>query len=298
VIKRLKNNLIYALVLFLIGTVRRMPRPLAMGFLAKLARIGFFLAASERRKTERNLRFIYGGQWDEEKIQRTASAVFENLGRNLADVILFRRFGPERFFAEHSVCNGWENLVVAHKRGKGVVCLASHRGAFELLQHYLAFRGYPVCVVGSPLYDPRINRLVVSNRIGERIHYVERGNAPAREIVRFLRRGDLFGVLLDQDTKVKGVFAPFLGKPAFTPSTPVVLAMKTGAAIVPFAIELSSDRKQIITVEPEIKLADTGDFDRDLVENVTRCNAVISNWINALPEQWVWMHERWKTKKL
>ncbi len=296
-LKRIKNDLIYLFVLAFVALVRQMPRRVAMTFLAGMARAAFHLAGSERRKTERNLRFIFTDQWPETKVRATAAAVFENLGRNLTDVILFRHLGPERFFTKYSVCHGWENFVEPHGRGKGVVCLASHRGAFELLHHYMAWLGYPICVTGSPIYDPRLNRLIVENRIGQRIHYVERGSASAREILRFLREGNLFGVLLDQDTRVDGVFAPFLGKPAFTPSTPVRLAMKTGAAIVPFAIELTPERKQMITIEPEIELANTGDFERDLLENVSRCNNVISRWILARPEQWVWMHERWKTKE-
>lgn len=296
-LKRIKNDLIYVLILGLIGLIRRMPRTLAMGFLAKFARIGFFLAGSERRKTTRNLRYIYGTAWSEKRIQRTAMESFENLGRNLADVIIFRHLGPERFFSQHVECKGWENFKRPHARGRGVVCLASHRGAFELLHHHMAWRGYPICVTGSPIYDPRLNRLVVENRSGERIHYVERGNSSAREILRFLKDGNLFGVLLDQDTKVDGVFAPFMGKPAFTPSAPVRLAMKTGAAIVPFAIELTGEKKQVITVEPEIEMVETGGFERDLIENVTRCNAVISRWIDSRPNQWVWMHERWKTRQ-
>jgi KDO2-lipid IV(A) lauroyltransferase len=138
---------------------------------------------------------------------------------------------------------------------------------------------------------------VVKNRLGERISYVERGENSAKAILRHLKNGNLFGALIDQDTNVSGVFAPFLGLPAFTPSAPIKIAMKNRSPVIPFLITLTPDNKHSITIEPEIIMADTGNKEKDIVENVTRCNNIISRWITQTPEQWVWMHERWNTQK-
>jgi KDO2-lipid IV(A) lauroyltransferase len=294
-LKKLKNTLIYFMVLFLIWFVRKLPRGFAIRCLGKMGSLCFYLVGSERKKTIRHLEWIFHDQWPQEKIRQVAKQVFINLGRNMVDVIRFKMKDENSFFQEHITCEGWEHFEPAYKKGKGVVCLVSHMGAFELLHHFMGWKGYLTCVTGTQIYDPRLNRLLVENRRGPNNTYIERGTDSPRQIIRCLRDGNLFGVLLDQDTKVEGVFAPFLGKNAYTPSAPVKLAMKTGAAIVPFIIRMTPDFNHKITIEPEIVCEDTGDFEKDLITNVTRCNDIISKWILKTPDQWVWMHERWKT---
>ena len=295
--KNIKNDFIYYFILATIQVVRRIPRRLIIPLLGTLGILCYYIIGKERKKTLRHLNFIYGNDWPESKIKATARAVFRNLGRNAADVLRFKEQDMDQFFRNHVECRGWEHFEAAHQKGKGVVCLTCHMGAFELLLHFMAWKGYPACITGTPLYDPRLNRLLIEGRTGKDICYVERGTDSGREIIRYLRRGDLFGVLIDQDTDVEGIFAPFLGKESYTPSAPVKLSMKIGAPIVPFVIRMDRKCKHTITIEREIDLKDTGHPDHDLVENVTRCNQVISNWIRETPEQWVWMHRRWKTKR-
>jgi KDO2-lipid IV(A) lauroyltransferase len=268
---------------------------MAIAKMAALGSICYLLIKKERLKTVAHLRFIFGNEWTDKKIAYTAWRIFINLGKNATDVIRLKKC-EDAFFKKKVAADGWKYFETAYKREKGVICLSCHIGAFELLHHYMAWRGYPICVTGTRIYDPRLNDLIVANRLGERISYVERGENSGRQIIRNLREGNLFGVLIDQDAPVEGIFAPFLGHPAFTPSTPVKIAMKTGAAIVPFVIRMQKDRKHQITIEPEIELVAAGDPEKDLLENVTRCNDVISKWIRETPDQWVWMHERWKTK--
>jgi KDO2-lipid IV(A) lauroyltransferase len=295
--KKIKNDFIYYLILAVIQIVRKIPRRLIIPLMGSLGILCYYIIGKHRRKTIRQLSSIFGKDWSEAKVKSTARAVFRNLGRNAADVIRFKTLDNDRFFRDHVKCRGWKYFEAAHRKGKGVVCLSCHIGAFELQHHFMAWKGYPVCVIGTPLYDPRLNRLLIDSRSGNNISYVERGKDSGRAIIRYLRQGNLFGVLIDQDTKVEGVFAPFLGQEAYTPSTPVKLSMKTGAPIVPFAIRMDHTCNHTITIGREIELVDTHHPDQDLVENVSRCNQVISNWIRETPEQWVWMHRRWKTKK-
>jgi len=165
-----------------------------------------------------------------------------------------------------------------------------------LLGAFLAIKGYPVNVVGAPIYDPRLDALVVKNRLSSGMNYIARGDA-TREIIRVLRRNELIGILIDQDTrKVDGVFVDFLGHPAYTPLGPVVLAMKTGAAIVPMAVHLKKNGRHSIDVRPALDMKFTGDLENDRIENTKLCNDVLTDFIRRHPTQWVWMHERWKTK--
>ncbi|OQX84966.1 hypothetical protein B6D60_08535, partial [candidate division KSB1 bacterium 4484_87] len=121
--------------------------------------------------------------------------------------------------------------------------------------------------------------------------------AATRAIIRVLRQNEIIGILIDQDTrKVDGVFVDFLGYSAYTPVGPIVLAMKTGAAIVPMAVHLKKNGRHFIEIIPALDLKFTGDPETDRIENTKLCNDALSRFILKRPTQWVWMHERWKTK--
>jgi KDO2-lipid IV(A) lauroyltransferase len=124
---------------------------------------------------------------------------------------------------------------------------------------------------------------------------MERSESP-RKIIRWLSDGFAFGVLIDQDTRVDGVFAPFLGLPAYTPSAPIRMAMKLKVPVVVATTVRQPDDTHYCFISKTLDLADSGNFDRDLVTNVTMANDLICKTITAYPDQWVWMHRRWKTK--
>lgn len=292
--KALKNSLVYALVMGLVCLSRLLPRFILLRVFDTLGRFLFLVLRKERAKTIRGLTSVFGDAWDTVRIRTTGLEVFRNLGRNLADILLSGNQSPESFFPKYADVAGWENFLQAHQRGKGVVCLSCHMGAFELLPHFMAWKGFRICVVGAALYDPRINRLVTGRREGHLVTYVERGSASAKSILSHLKSGDLFGVLPDQNTNIEGLPLPFLGIPAHTPVGPVRLSMKTGAAVVPFVIRRGPDNRHHITIEKEIRMTDTGNPEADLRANALEWNHVISEWIRQTPEQWVWMHERWK----
>ncbi len=295
VIRKFKNRFIFTTVYLLIFLIRSTPRSIAIFLSKNVAVLVYYFAPKERKKTVKNLKKIFGNKWSEKEIHDTSKKVFINLGRNIVDIIKLKK-NTDAFFSTQIKCTGWENFEKAHSKKKGVICLACHMGAFELLPHYMAWKGYPICVTGTKIYDPKLNKLIIENRLGDNITYVERGKDSGREIIRHLVNGNLFGVLIDQDTKVDGVFAPFLGKEAFTPSAPIKLAMRTKSAIVPLVIKTDKNNFHHITIEKEIELVNTGNTKEDVIENTTRCNNVISKWIEETPEQWVWMHNRWKTK--
>jgi len=137
--------------------------------------------------------------------------------------------------------------------------------------------------------------MVRSIRSGPNIEYIARSEN-ARKILRFLEEGRVFGALIDQDTSVDGVFAEFLGKPAHTPCGPVRIAMKYKIPGVVAATVRGPDNRHQVMISPELELADTGNFERDLVENVTRANRILCMTIDEYPSQWVWMHRRWRRK--
>jgi hypothetical protein len=155
-----------------------------------------------------------------------------NLGRSAFEVLMLsRRSHPpiERLCA----VEGEERLKAALAAGRGVIFLTGHFGNWELMAALVTRRGYPSSVVATPVYDQRLDRLLVDARARHGVHTISRGSpSAARHLLSGLRRNAILGMLIDQDTDVDGVFVPFFGRPAYTPSGPAALALKTGAAVI------------------------------------------------------------------
>lgn len=293
--KRIKNWVIFVAVKSGVCWMLTVQRITAMKFLQSLAVLGFYLVKSERNKTLKNLTKIYGETKTEREIFLMGKEVFANLGKYMADAFMMSRFTPENI-DDYVEVNGIEKLDSALAQGNGVIALTGHIGNWEMMGAYLALKGYPVNVVGAPVYDPRLDALVVKNREHSGMKYIARGDA-TRQIIRVLRQNEIIGLLTDQDTKkVDGVFVDFLGYPAYTPIGPVVLAMKTKAAIIVMAVNMKKNGSHVITVKDQIQLRFTNDTATDRIYNTKLCNDVLSEFILRNPTQWVWMHERWKTK--
>ena len=293
--KRIKNWLIYVVVKSGVLWMSNVQRATAMKFLQNMATMGFFLVRSERNKTIRHLTMVYGDSKTPEEIRRMAKAVFANLGRNMADAFRMSQYNSDNIdcITKYS---GLEILDRALEKGRGVIALTGHIGNWELMGAFLAMKGYTVNVVGATIYDPRLDDLVVGNRQNSGLKYIERGSA-TREIIRALRRNEIVGLLIDQDTtRVDGVFVDFLGQKAYTPVGPVMLALKTKALIVPMAVHMNKNGKHIIEIREELDLEISGDVDQDRIRNTQLCSDALENFIRSHPRQWVWMHERWKTR--
>lgn len=293
--KRIKNWLIYVVVKSGVMWMNAIQRATAMKFLENLARLGYFLVASERKKTIRHLSMVYGVTKTPQEIRGMARDVFANLGRNMADAFRLPQYNSENI---DTIVNssGLEKLDRALEKGRGVIALTGHIGNWELMGAFLAMKGYTVNVVGATIYDPRLDDLVVGNRENSGLKYIERGSA-TMEIIRALRRKEIVGLLIDQDTtRVDGVFVDFMGEKAYTPVGPVMLAMKTNAVIVPMAVHTNKKGKHVVQIRNEVDMQITGNAEQDRIRNTQQCSDVLEDFIRQYPTQWVWMHERWKTR--
>jgi KDO2-lipid IV(A) lauroyltransferase len=188
-----------------------------------------------------------------------------------------------------------ENFEAANKKGKGVIFLTCHLGAFDLQVTTMAMHGLNPNIIGTPLKDERLNQLLWNYRNAHGAIAIQRGRETFR-MIKILKSGGSVALLIDQDTKVKSRFVNFFGKPAATPVGATVLALKTGAAIVPTYVHLGNDWKQHMHILPEIPMNTIGDDETDMVYNTQVLTTFIEEVIRKHPEQWVWMHERWKTK--
>lgn len=292
--KQLKNWLIYRFVQLLAFWVIRLPRGAALKLCAFLGRLAFWVVGHARQVTEKNLSLVFGWPKGDPRLTKMARGVFVNAGKNLADLIRMPRLNSANIDRLIRI-KGQHHVDQAMAHGQGFIAVTGHIGNWELLAAWFAIKGYPVNVVVRRVYDPRLDRILNELRKNAHVRGISRETG-AKEMFRILRRGEALGVLMDQDTKVRGVFVPFFGRAAYTPVGPVVLAMRTGATVVPMAIHRQMDETYLITVEQPLKLLHTGDEEEDILANTAACTAALERFIRMDPSQWAWMHDRWKRK--
>jgi KDO2-lipid IV(A) lauroyltransferase len=242
----------------------------------------------------KHLTAAFGQEKPASDIRRIARQAFSNFGAFAADTVLTPRIMGNGI-DELITAEGLEHLDSLSRNNEGAILLTAHFGNWELLAAWVAKRGYKIKVIAAPQTNQWINRLIADMRKGAGYESIERGNH-TREILRALANGYSIGVLIDQDTKVDGVFVKFFSQWAHTPVGPVRLALKYGLKIIPIFIHLRSDDTYHVAVKGPLPLAVTGDKRRDLIVNTQRCSDACEAIIRQHPEQWLWMMRRWKTQ--
>lgn len=222
-----------------------------------------------------------------------ADAMFRSLGRNAFEFLNLEGSSRERVMDLVEKVEGQRYLDETRSQGRGLIVITGHIGCWELLAAYFAQRGYPVNVVGRELYERRLNRELV--RIRESVGYrtIDRDRG-GREMIRVLRRGEILAVLIDQHTRVDGIYVPFFNQPAHTPTGAVRLAQTTGAPILPMAIYLTDSGRHVIRILPPIDTNTTGEREEEVARLTTLCSLAIEELIRFDPKQWVWFHKRWR----
>jgi Kdo2-lipid IVA lauroyltransferase/acyltransferase len=289
-----RYTFVYWLVRFLIWLSGVLPRPAWLAFCGFLGSLAWYFAVHTRKLTIRHLTMAFPDRSPSE-ILTLSKRTFRMLGKNSGEIIRSSRIKTLDQLNEVLITHGIENYETAHAKGKGVIFLTCHLGPFDLQVTNMAMRGLNPNIIGTPLKDPRLNDLLWNYRNAHGAIAIERGRETFR-MIKILKSGGSVALLIDQDTKVKTVFVDFFGKKAATPVGATVLAMKTGAAIVPTYVHLHTDGKQHMHILPEIPLRFSENEEDDVIFNTQILSNFIEETIRKYPEQWVWMHERWKTQ--
>lgn len=293
--RKFRYSLVYWFVQFLISLSNVIPRLTWLRFAGLLGRIGYAFATKTRHLVIQHLRIAFGEAMNEREVVKLSRKVFEMLGKNTGEMLRATRVETLDDLEKFLVTEGMENYEGAIKKGKGVIFLTLHLGAFDLQVSNMALRGLNPNIIGTPLKDDRLNELLWNYRNMHGAIAIERGRETFR-LIKVLKSGGSVALLIDQDTKVKSRFVNFFGKPAATPIGATILAMKTGASVVPTYIYLGDDWKQHMRILPEITMRLTGDDEADMIYNTQVLTDFTEDTIRKHPEQWVWMHKRWKTK--
>ncbi|HET8542630.1 MAG TPA: lysophospholipid acyltransferase family protein [Anaeromyxobacter sp.] len=249
-----------------------------------------------RKVVLENLRLAFPEKTDEER-RDIARRTYRNLGQMIPDfarVPYLPREELERIF----VYDGWDRLVEARARGKGVIACTAHFGNFEVLAAAHTLRGTPVTMISRPMGKSGANDLwrALRRRSGVEDLVVTRGSTLGAA-VRSIQAGRALGYVIDQNQPLRhAIFPTFFGVPAATAPTPAVLAMRSGAAVVFVVSYPLGDGRHRVVLEGPLDPPRTGDRDRDVLAFMQDLNDRLERFVREHPEQWYWLHRRWKTR--
>src|SRR5271155_1425155 len=291
----MRQRLEYALAWVIIKFMGALPRPLARAAGIALGWIVYALPLRLRRVGMHNLALAFPdkGHHQRAKILR---GVFTSFGRQAAEVCLFPEYTRENV-SKVVVYDGFENFERAYDRGKGVLFLTGHLGAWELSAFAHSLNGHPLSIVMRSLDNPYIDRLIQGYRTMHGNRTVDKDDF-VRGLLAAMRAGETVGILMDTNmTPPQGVFVDFFGIPACTASGLARIALRTDAAVVPgFTVWDSKLQKYILRFDPAVELIRTNDNEADIVANTAKFTKVIEDFIRRYPDQWLWVHRRWKTR--
>jgi KDO2-lipid IV(A) lauroyltransferase len=206
----------------------------------------------------------------------------------MAEMIAFRGDDP---VSRRISTEGLEHLREAQAKGKGLLGFSGHFGHWELLRFTLGCHGLPSTGIARPLDNPHLDRRITALRaLGGNGVVAKRGGVSSA--LRGLRNRDFVTIMIDQRTAQSGIGVPLFGRRAFAADSLAVLAIRTGAPIVPGFAVLEPDGSWRVVVEPEVPVLLTGDFRADSLKIMTDCTAILERWIRRYPEQWLWTHAR------
>ena len=285
----------FAVLWVLLKACGLLPRGAARSVGAAGAALSFAMRSRLRRVAEINLKIAFP-EWDDAKRKQVTRGMVRQLGWMAGEFTQFPKFMRKKI-EEVVQLDGLENFLAAERRGKGVLFLTGHIGAWELAPFAQARYGHPLHFLVRAVDNPRVDGLVNSYRTICGNSPIEK-NQSARAVLRALAAGETVGILADQNTlPEEGTFVDFFGVPASTTTGIARMALHTDAAVVPgYILWDEKTRKYTLKLAPAIELVRTGDLERDVRENTQRFTKVIENVVRANPEQWVWVHKRWKTR--
>ncbi|MGH9344146.1 MAG: lysophospholipid acyltransferase family protein [Terriglobia bacterium] len=277
-----------------LGFLGALPHSVARGVCSLLAALSYWLWPRLRRTGLWNLQLAYP-EWSARKRRHVLFGSFQNLGRMLADFAHFHRLDRANI-GSLIVYDGFEHYENARRQGKGTLFLTAHFGNWELGSFAHGIYGHPVNFVARKLDNPLIDSLINRYRCLSGAKSIDKAEF-ARPALRALRRNESVGILMDQNMMVsEGVFVNFFGRPASTTASPARVAQKTGAAVVlGLVIWDGALRKYRLRFE-SVEWISRLDPSEEILLNTENFTRILERYIRQYPEQWLWVHRRWKTR--
>jgi KDO2-lipid IV(A) lauroyltransferase len=280
---------------FVVRVIGALPRSIARKLGEGIGALAWWLLVRLRNVGLRNLQIAYPEKNARER-RDILRGEYRSLGWQIAEFCKMRGYtaAVASAFIRY---DGLERYLAARNEGKGVLVLTGHLGAWELSSFYHSLMGYPMSLVirrlDNSLVDSFVNdiRSLHGNRVIHKDDF-------ARGLLTAMHQGKTVGILMDTNmTPPQGVFVPYFGVEACTATALARVAIKTGAAVLPgFLVWEAAEKKYVLRFGEQLKLVKTSDLESDIVANTALFTVTIEAYVRRYPEQWLWVHRRWKTR--
>ncbi|HRY29543.1 MAG TPA: lysophospholipid acyltransferase family protein [Elusimicrobiota bacterium] len=286
---RLGYFLEYLLVRIIHGTLSALPRPAGSVLGRVLGRLIGGLFPSRTRLAVSNMTQAFPDA-SPVQIRRWAAEGWESLGQAAWE---FARFGAsEKKYLEFVKLEGVEHIRTSYRKGKGAILFTAHYTNWELTSGMVALSGCPVGVIARRMKNPYVNDFLTRLRSRLQVRVFMHKQA-VQESIRWLKKGNLLGVLFDQRITDGGVSVPFFGRPAHTTTLPALLALRLGCPLHPVHCWREDDRLRI-HIGPPVDVSGLRPVEEDIRRLTERLNGVVEEWVRRRPPMWLWIHNRWK----
>lgn len=285
----------YSAVWLLVHALRVLPRGVARHMGAALGAVAWRAVPRLRQVGLRNLELAFP-EWPKERRAAVLRRLYRNLGWQMAEFCQMPKYTRES--TRHWIrYEGLEHYLAARERGQGVLIVTGHLGAWELSSYWHSLMGYPMSMVIRRLDNARVDALVNGIRCLHGNKVLHKDDF-ARGLIGAMRKGETVGILMDTNmTPPQGVFVPYFGRAACTASGLARVARKTGAAVLPgFLLWEEAEGRYVLHFGPEMEVAKDGQDEDDAITNTARFTAAIEDYARRYPDQWLWVHRRWKTR--
>lgn len=293
ILRSIKHQLEYFGLKFLEIFICLLPLKAGLFVGRRLGNLTFSVLRIRRKVVKEQIAQVFPGI-DFKERTNLAKATYRNLGQMLIEFLRVSKINQKTLLSFVEM-QGVEHLISALKPGRGVVLVSAHLGNWEYVGGAMGKNGLPITIIYKKQTNFLVNQLIEKYRLDLGMQVIPRDHSPG-EIIRALKENRIVGFLVDQDAGREGIFVDFLGRPASTPRGPAVLALKTGAQIVLVAsIRLDNGKHRAIF--EHVNYEKYNKFSEKNIQQITQLYmTAIEKYIRRYPEQWLWMHRRWKTR--
>jgi KDO2-lipid IV(A) lauroyltransferase len=291
-LRAFRERAVYRALVVVSAIGRRLPLRLGRFFGRGMGWLAYRVARRERRKALANIAIAFP-EWNDTQRVETIKAMFRHFGMSLFEIAWL----PNMDVALRdrlTVVEGAEPVLELMDAGRGVVVFTAHCGNWEWMSYAVGLFGRPTTVLQRERSAPEMNRYITELRARSGVRTIDRGSSSAgRELIQSLRRGGILAFLIDQNIRTESVKVPFFGRPALTPIGPAKLAVRTESIVVDILIERLPDGRHRLKIGEPFEVS----RDDDPVELTERMTRIIEAQVRRVPEQWVWVHDRWRDRK-
>lgn len=291
--KRVLQYIQYLLIVLLGLVLRRLPQRAAVSFGAGLGLLLHKVDRKHRELAAGNMQLAFPEKNGEE-IRGLVRSLYKNIGRSLVEFLFDPKFKDSARLFKTVKVEGEVNLERALAKGRGVLVIVPHFGNWELggmVYPHL----FPCMAIAFPQANPFTDKLITKYRSMTGLRVICTGDT-IKDILRTLKRNEGVGLLADQHADLDGVFVDLFGRPARSKKGPVVLALKTGAPLLMTFMIRQKDGTHTMVIEPEIEMTLTGELETEVRVNTQKWVKRLEDYIRLYPDQWLWVHNRWKSK--